>query len=594
MTALHLLTPWLAALKPAARVLPSEWAEANLVLPKASNARPGRLRLTAAQRGMVDAAAEPGVREIVFMTSTQVGKSMAINSLLGWTAAGEAGPVLLVRPDDSDAKAYIRESLDPLIAASPSLRKIVGAGANGLDGIGFKSFPGGSLSIASSWKAAALAARAIRVLICDEVDRFANVVSGGEGEPVALAKRRLQTFAHASLTILASSPTMKATSRIAAHHARGEQRVLKIQCVECGDMDDVTPDRLAFEPGRPETARLLCLCCGHRATEAQRLAMVEDGKWFATTAGEPGVVSFQMGELASEFSSLETVAAQVDAAKTLEAKKVLTNTVFGLPFESEAEAEVDASDLERRAVAVASPYPAAIDFISAGVDVQADRLEITILATAPAEAIVLDHVVLYGDTSGTRVWTELDALLSRTFRTVDQRELPVSATFVDAGFQTQAVADFVVTQAPKGRKAWAIFGRQGFDRPALKAGARVRSLARSYILGVDNLKLGVVKALAGSDGIKPICLPSHLDSGYFAQLTAERLEVRHVRGYPRYGWIKERHTRNEALDCLVYAVAAATLIPGRVDMKPKPDGAKSIVDTLLRMNSHKENADGRN
>jgi phage terminase large subunit GpA-like protein len=46
---------------------------------------------------------------------------------------------------------------------------------------------------------------------------------------------------------------------------------------------------------------------------------------------------------------------------------------------------------------------------------------------------------------------------------------------------------------------------------------------------------------------------------YFKQLTAERLVTRIVKGFPRCSWEKEPGRRNEALDCRVYARAAAAI-----------------------------------
>ena len=46
---------------------------------------------------------------------------------------------------------------------------------------------------------------------------------------------------------------------------------------------------------------------------------------------------------------------------------------------------------------------------------------------------------------------------------------------------------------------------------------------------------------------------------YFKQLTAERLVTRIVKGFPRASWEKEPGRRNEALDCRVYARAAASI-----------------------------------
>lgn len=46
---------------------------------------------------------------------------------------------------------------------------------------------------------------------------------------------------------------------------------------------------------------------------------------------------------------------------------------------------------------------------------------------------------------------------------------------------------------------------------------------------------------------------------YFKQLTAERRVIRVVKGFPHATWEKDPSRNNEALDCRVYARAAATI-----------------------------------
>ena len=65
---------------------------------------------------------------------------------------------------------------------------------------------------------------------------------------------------------------------------------------------------------------------------------------------------------------------------------------------------------------------------------------------------------------------------------------------------------------------------------------------------------------------------------YFKQLTAERLVTRIVKGFPRGSWEKEPGHRNEALDCRVYARAAATqsacrAMPSRRWISSSPAGS---------------------
>jgi phage terminase large subunit GpA-like protein len=84
---------------------------------------------------------------------------------------------------------------------------------------------------------------------------------------------------------------------------------------------------------------------------------------------------------------------------------------------------------------------------------------------------------------------------------------------------------------------------------------------------------------------------------YFKQLTAEQLVTRIVKGYPKRIWQKIRD-RNEALDCRVYARAAAIALgidrwsdekwerlPGsvssKVERQPHFEGAPDIAATKI-------------
>jgi phage terminase large subunit GpA-like protein len=68
------------------------------------------------------------------------------------------------------------------------------------------------------------------------------------------------------------------------------------------------------------------------------------------------------------------------------------------------------------------------------------------------------------------------------------------------------------------------------------------------------------EALAAGECYPPgACHFPQYGDEYFKQLTAERLVTRIVKGFPRASWEKEPGRRNEALDCRVYARAAAAI-----------------------------------
>jgi hypothetical protein len=75
---------------------------------------------------------------------------------------------------------------------------------------------------------------------------------------------------------------------------------------------------------QPSTAHLVCEERGVVITEAQRRAVIEGGSWEPTATGEPGIRSYHLNELASKFSSLESVARQAEHAKTPQQKQVST------------------------------------------------------------------------------------------------------------------------------------------------------------------------------------------------------------------------------------------------------------------------------
>ena len=566
MTDEQLARAWLGAFAPPPKIAPSTFAEAQIILPGSANAIPGPLRFTAYQREPVDAIADDSVEVIVLMLASQTGKSTTINGMMGHCIASDPGPMLHVSPTGARSEEFVRERFDPLVASSPALRALIGKGqdtrkgsSGGTNSVSGKSFPGGQLNFASSFKADELAARAVRYLFLDEVDRFA-ISAGVEGDPIALAVKRTKTFeGKRRKIVIVSTPTSRLGSRIAQWFARGDQRRFVVTCPDCLHPSSFAFEQLKWEPGKPETAHLVCEDCGVVIDEPKRRTMIESGRWESTAKGEAGIRSYHLNELASLFSTMASVAQSFEASTTPEAKQVFYNTTLAQTYDAGTEVELSASELQQRAERIATPYAADITFVSAAVDVQSDRLECTFLAHHADQTFsVLNHFKLIGDTSGDAVWAQLDGALGTTFDTADGRSLPVRIAAVDSGFNADQVLKFVRAQRLKSRATHVVKGMGGFDRMPLARGGRLKGQMPLLIVGVDAVKLSVQKALALQDPGAPgfIRLPDHLDADYFEGLASEELRVRYVKGAPRYEYHRTVK-RNEPLDCLVYATAIA-------------------------------------
>ncbi|MDA9523049.1 hypothetical protein XI06_22905 [Bradyrhizobium sp. CCBAU 11434] len=587
---------WLRALAPPPIVAPTTFAESQIILPASANALPGPLRLYPYQREPVDAVADDDVEIIVLMLASQTGKSTTINAILGHCIASDPGPMLHVSPTGSRSEEFVRERFDPLVLSSPALRALIGKGqdtrkgsSGGVNSVAAKSFPGGQLSFASSFKADELAARAIKFLFLDEIDRFAKS-AGAEGDPIGLAVKRTTTFkAKGRKIVIVSTPTTRVGSRINEWYLRGDQRKYFVKCADpdCGHSAPLAFENLKWEPSRPETAHIVCEACGVVHDERTRRSMIEAGFWQATASGEKGIRSYHLTELSSLFSTMASVAQQYDAAVTPEQKQAFYNTTLAQVYDAGTEVELSSSELQQRAEKVAPPYAANLVFVSAGVDVQSNRLEVTFLGHHADQTFsVLNHLKLPGDTSGNAVWQQLDAAMGSTFSTTDGRLVPVLIQGIDSGFNADQVVEFVRMQRRQSRAAYAVKGKEGFDRMPLAQGGRLKGQLRLLIVGVDAVKLAVQKALR-LDDLSPglIRLPDHLDEDYFEGLASEQLRARVVKGAPRYEFHRTVR-RNEPLDCLVYAVAIARHrdVQATISKPPTPTQPKpSFVASAKRL-----------
>ena len=201
------------------------------------------------------------------------------------------------------------------------------------------------------------------------------------------------------------------------------------------------------------------------------------------------------------------------------------------------------------------------------------------------ESWSVDYLVIEGDSARPEVWQKLDAVLARDWPHASGQTLPIRVMCVDAGYATQDVYGWVrqhpqASWGPAGaaarqpRTAVAVKGRDQ-DTALLLSVSRADSGSRRWGLRVWSVGTPVAKgelyrwlklewptdeARADGAGYPPgACHFPQYGDEYFKQLTAERLVTRIVKGFPRTSWEKEAGRRNEALDCRVYARAAAAI-----------------------------------
>ena len=184
----------LERLKPIKKLSVSDWADKYRMLPQTS-AEPGRWRTsrTPYLREFQNAFTEVGVKKIVGMFSAQSGKSEAVNNVIGRYAMLDPCTILMIQPTLELAEKYSKTRIMPMITDTVELSKIfsVGKERNSDSTILSKKFIGGNLLMTGANSPANLASQPVRILLCDEVDRFPAETR--EGDPVQLAAARTTT-----------------------------------------------------------------------------------------------------------------------------------------------------------------------------------------------------------------------------------------------------------------------------------------------------------------------------------------------------------------------------------------------------------------
>lgn len=550
----------LHALLPPPRLTVSEWADRYRVLGNTSpEPGPWRTSRTPYLREIMDSLTPSAPCErVVFMKSAQIGGTEVLLNACGYLMHHAPAPILLVQPTVEMAKRFSKQRLDGLIEASPVLRDRVKDPRSRDSGntVLMKEFAGGVLILTGANSAVGLRSLPAKYVLADELDAW-PADADGEGDPFTLAVRRTVAFGSQRKILAVSTPTIEGVSRIEALFRQGDQRYYFVPCPRCGIMQRLAWERLRWPEGEPQKARYHCEACGYAVANHEKTAMLAGGEWRPTAAGDGRTRSYNLnalyapvgwpgwGDLAAEF---------LEAKRTRETLQVFVNTILGETWRDEAAVPLEADVLFGRREPFVAEAPAGVCLITAGADVQADRIECEVVGWgAGEESWSLGYFVLHGDTGQPEVWTDLDRLLSRQWQHETGLLLPVSAAAIDAGFETETVLDFC--RARRGRRIWPIKGQSGFGKPVWPRRATIGGKNRGelYLIGVDVAKEKVYSRLRVERPGPGYChFPLDRGRDWFEMLVSERIVVE--RGTRKFA--KLAGVRNEALDARAYALAA--------------------------------------
>jgi phage terminase large subunit GpA-like protein len=574
----------------------SQWADEHRIISQGTSPEPGKWRTDRVpyMRGIMDAYNDPTVREINVKKATQVAYTEILLNIVGYNIDINPGPMLWLLPNETQVDEISKQRLAPMLRDTSRVAKKVRPprSRDSSNTIATKEFLGGRISLVSSNSPADLASKPIRDVIEDECDRFA-ASAGVEGDPSTLAGERQAWFWNAK-TIRGSSPTVKGRSKIDGAYQASDKRMLFVPCPYCGERqtlrwEQVKWDKDKDERGKtvahkPETAAYLCEHCGELWDDADRWKAVAEGEWRAT-APFRGIAGFFLPQFYSSVVPLSKMVTRFltaygrlpgtfpDPLKQIS----FTNTVLAETWEEQG-STIDASGLLSRG----EPYgprdlPDGVQFATAGIDVQKNRIEIQVVGWGVAEECwAIDYHVVAGDPTQPRTWEDVDRLLLALYATRSGRPVRIFAACIDASDTTYGHQVHEFCRVRFGRRVFAIKGDDG-PRPIFpRRPSRTKTGHNIYIVGTDTAKDTIANRLLvqrrddGPDAAQPgyVHFPvadvvaGKWDQAYFEQLTSEKQVTRYREGRPYRVWLPIRSgIRNEALDTFVYALAARQAVP---------------------------------
>lgn len=551
------------------------WCDQNLIIPTGAMPGPWDTDYVPFWRQPMRDMTNDGVEQVWLMCSAQIGKTTTLQAIKAYFAAADPSPQMMVHPDDKSLSDFVQYKYMPMIQASTVLRRLIQMPKPGKSGSTNRSlsYPGGFDIHVSAGSSNSLRGRSVRIGLSDEVDGFR---AAAEGDVLDRVFRRTSAFANGK-HFISSTPTDEDTSRIERGFLEGDQCQWYVPCKDCDvfapfEWANVKWDKDADGKNIASTAHYVCKHCGSVHTDAHKPAMNRRGMWVATAAPkDPKVRSYHINELASPWRTFEDVVRAFLSAKgDLSKMKVWTNTSLGETWKSRTE-KVDWEILQKRA----EPYPVlraprGVRIITAGVDVQHNRLAVSIWGYGRRdESWLLFHAEIFGDVDQPEVWEELDDLRRRVIQSERGKDLIIMACAVDSSDGAKMHAVYNYCRGKRREGVFPIKGSSISTSPVIGTGSKqdVDWKGKKYAQGVELYIVGghiirstlysrMANAVAGSAGY--MHLPTAMSEDYFKQLCADKYVTTVSKGLPVSKWVTDG--RNEAIDCAVYSYAAAYLV----------------------------------
>jgi phage terminase large subunit GpA-like protein len=526
-----------------------------------------------------------------FMKGIQIAASTLFDILICGVIDYFQCPVIMYHGSDSMAIEYVKIRLEPCFENNPRLRGKVfdGYDKKSKSTHGLKIGQGFNLKFCGGIAEKAYRSYSAAIVLMDDIDAFPRDIGGtekrkGQGSPIDLAITRTNARQGKYKVAVSGSPTDAETSLIYEKFRQGDQRYYHVPCPFCNHLQIIDFKRIRFKKDANDVLinapELECFSCNKLISENYKYDMMQinnGAKWIATKENkEKKIIS---RHLSSAYSLLgytwtEMVKEFIVANREMKRGNVrplitFKNTKLGIPSENDMKKKIinHTKLYENREDWEKVPEDGII--ITAGVDIQAQRIEVLVVAFGEKSNVYcLEYKVIGGNTMieyglDGSPYNILEEYLQKTFLNSWGHNQPILHTCIDLGYRSIIASPFLQKMSEKNHEITGIFGSSSKNKKKTFVGEPIKNkydVQQREINVNEGKTLNYHKLRSGLIHFNKH--PSFTDY-FFRQLTVEWWSEKEQR------WICPEHTRNEATDMLNYATAAFSIYTndGNVDWK---------------------------
>ena len=553
------------------------WSTNKIRMPEALTADPGKWKSIKYQEAVHNAILEPKKR-IVFAKSARTGGTRSLVNILLYHIDQDPCSQLILFPTDEDANGFSKDDFDKTLFNNPSIARhideapVKGHKAKSADTISQKQYPGGTLYLSGASSAKSLRRLTVRIVYFDECSSFLES-SEAKGDPFSLGETRAKTYRDDARFFYVSTPGNENKCKVTELYELSDKRKFFVPCPFCNFYQVLYWENFYFtgENASPQNPKFKCQNekCEKLIEEKHKIKMVESGRWEATEniPKNKETIGFWIWEAYSPYSTWQFIATEfLESKDHYERARAFTNNVLAKVWTDYGETLAWRKIYKRRK-GDANILPEEKFVLVAGADVQNDRIEVTVCAFKKNKRVkIINHKVFQGSPYEDEVWMTFQEFITKKIN-----GYAISVLAVDSGNLTQNVYRFCSYFTPK--NVIPVKGASTTPHPAIMAskfidvkfGAKVKfNATRLFMVGTDTIKDEIfyfLKKDAIEDKKEEKEREYHFEFAsftqeYFEQICSEGLvKKKDALGKTSYRY-KQNRSRNEALDCLVYAHAA--------------------------------------